>query len=275
MQKIYVPMIGRLLCILLALGVAIIPRPAGGFVLFEQRSESKLVPLPSENSTEVTMDLSGEWRWRLSHDGTWQTGWIPSCFDEAQEDIIFRREFSLPDSLRGWHFHLILPQVNYKISIEVNGRFIESIEGNHLGFTLDLTSQLLRFREPNVIELRMNNHLSSKTTLPLFPQIFSPRNYGGLPAGCSLWITPPWTIEEVLLKWPVLDSSIGAELTVNISRTFLQALPFSVPFSEMECSGKILDGERELLSQSNRITFSAEGAQTQQVILKFISFESP
>ncbi len=273
MRNIHGPMIGRLLCILLALGVAITPRPAGGFVLFEQRSEAELVPLPPENSTEVTMDLSGEWQWRLSDDETWHKGWIPSCFDEVREDVIFRREFSLPDSLRGWHFHLMLPQVNYKISIEVNGRFIESIEGNHLGFTLDLPSQLLRFRESNVIELRVNNRLSPKTTLPLFPQIFSPRNYGGLPAGCSLWITPPWTIEEVVMHWPVPDSSVGVELTVNISRTFLQALPFSVPFTEMECSGKILDGEHELLSQSNRITFSVEGAQTQQVTLKFPPFE--
>ncbi|MBU1707962.1 hypothetical protein KKB28_08640 [bacterium] len=272
MCKIHVPMVGRLLCSLLALGVVLMARPAGGFVLLEQRSESELVPLPNENSTEVKMDLSGEWKWRLNRDETWQTGWIPSCFDDVPEDVIFRREFLLPDSLRGWHFHLIFPQVNYKISIEVNGKFIESIEGNHLGFNLDLPSQLLRFREPNIIELRVNTHLSPKTTLPLFPQIFSPRNYGGLPDGCSLWITPPWTIEEVLLKWPVPDSSVGAELIVNISRAFLQTLPFSAPFSTMECSGKIIIGEKNILSQSDRIAFSAEGEQTQKLTLKFPPF---
>ncbi|MBM3324827.1 MAG: hypothetical protein FJY66_04085, partial [Calditrichaeota bacterium] len=211
-------MVSHFLFIVLTLGVATLSQPAGGLVLREQRSDLTKERTTWKNPTEAHLDLSGTWQWRTAKDEVWHSGWIPSCYDDVQGEVIFQREFSIPDSLRHWHFHLVIPQVNYKVRIIINGKFIESVAGNHLGFVLDVPSQLLRIRLPNTIELHIDNRLSPKTTLPLSAQLYAPRNFGGIPSGCYLWVTPPWAVEGVVLQWPVGNSSIGAVVLADISR---------------------------------------------------------
>lgn len=268
-------MISRFFVVLLALGVAISSRPAGGFVLREQRSGGQTeVPLQIQrNTTEVIIDLSGEWQWRIAREDVWHSGWIPSCFSEYQGEVVFQKEIFLPDSLRGWHFHLVINQANFKVNLVINGKSVESVQGNHLGFTFDLPTQLLRYKEPNIFELRVDNRLNSKTTLPLFPKIYAPRNDGGILSECYLWITPPWAIEEAVLNWPVADSTIGATVAVDVSLAFVRAAPFSEPFANISCVGEISNEEGVLIAKSSITTISVDETQSQQVILEFPPFE--
>jgi len=266
-------MVGRISLMLLALGVAVLPRPAGGFMLHEQRiavGAKRQTPL-WHNPTETKIDLTGAWQWKASQEPLWHPGWIPSCFDDFQGEIVFRREFSLPDSLRGWHFRLVIPQANYKVSVVVNGKFIESAAGSHLGLVLDLPSPVLKNRSPNVIELQVDNRLGATTTLPLFPQLYAPRNYGGILSDCYLWVTPPWAIEGAVLHWPVEKPGVGAVATVDISRVIATAAP-SVSFTQIVCSGEIRDEEDHLIASACSLTISTEGPKTQQVSLEFASF---
>jgi hypothetical protein len=266
-------MVGRILLLFLALGVAVFPRPAGGVVLLEQRisSAAKKQEPVSNNPTEVKMDLTGAWQWKTAKEPFWHSGWIPSCFESPQGEITFQREFSVPDSLRGWHFHLVIPQANYKVSVVVNGKFIESAAGSHLGLVLDLPSPVLKNRLPNVMELRVDNRLSATTTLPLFPQLYAPRNYGGILSDCYLWITPPCAIEGVVLHWPAENPAVGATAVVDISRVIATTAP-SAPLSPLVCSGEIRDEEGRVIATACSLAISAEGPKSQQVTLEFAPF---
>jgi hypothetical protein len=268
-------MLRHILAVSLALGVATMLRPAGGFVLREQRMATRGSDQPVEwhNPTEAIIDLSGTWQWRTAKEEIWHPGWIPSCFDNFQGEIIFKKEFSLPDSLRNWHFHLVVPEANYKVSVVVNGKFIESVAGSHLGFVLDLPSQLLRIRLPNTLELRVDNELSPKTTLPLSPQIFSPRNCGGILSDCHLWVTPPWAIESAVLRSSGADTIIGPSVVVDISR-LIGTGTVSPPFSEIACSAEIQDEKEQIIAHAGPMTILAEGPQTQQVTLRFPPFRA-
>jgi hypothetical protein len=263
----------RVLCLLLALGVATASRPAGGFVLREQRlGRAPEQWVTGQNPTEVRIDLSGAWQYRTAKEEEWHTGWIPSCFDDYQGEVLFRREVTLPDSLRGWHFHLVVAQANYKVSVVINGKFIESAEGNHLGFTLDLPSQLLTFTKANTIELKVDNRLRSKTTLPLYPQIYAPRNSGGILSDCYLWVTPPWSIEGAVLHWPAADSALGATVTVDIARAIGPAVSFLVPGDSIVCSAEIFDANARLVAESYPVAIPVDGPKSQQLSLEFEPF---
>ncbi len=266
-------MLRHILAISLALGVAVMSRPAGGFVLREQRMPMRENDQATawHNPTEAIIDLSGAWQWRTTQEEIWHSGWIPSCFDNVQGEVVFKREFSLPDSLRNWHFHLVVPEANYKVSVIVNGKFIESVAGSHLGFVLDLPSQLLRVRLPNILELRVDNELTPKTTLPLSPQIYSPRNCGGILSGCHLWVTPPWAIEGAVLHGSSSDTIVSPAVVVDISRLIVSGTT-SVPFSEILCSAEIQDEKGQIIVHSGPTTILAEGPKAQQVTLQFPPF---
>jgi len=205
----------------LALALAGLTHLAEGFVLYEQH-EPVEAPLPQlrPDRGQVVISLNGLWEYRLGDKGAFRPGWIPCSFDGNCDEVVFRRSFALPDSLRSYHIQLHLPEVNHTVEVWVNGAFVSSFTGSQLAFSCLITRDRLRFGGDNDLELRVDNRLTPRSTFPVRPQLMHPQNFGGLFSGVYLRAVPPWSLEDVNLtvESPLDSSAVNATVKARMAR---------------------------------------------------------
>ena len=211
----------RFLVFCLALVLAGLTRLAEGFVLYEQREPAE-APLPQlrPDRGQVIISLNGPWEFRVGNKGAFRSGWIPCSFDGSCDEVVFRRSFSLPDSLKSFNIQLHLPEVHHTVEVWVNGAFVSSFTGSQLAFSCLITRDRLRFGGENDLELRVDARLTPRSTFPVRPQLMHPQNYGGVFSGVYLRAVPPWSMEELNLGCdsPLDSSAVNATVKLRIAR---------------------------------------------------------
>jgi hypothetical protein len=197
----FLPRFPRIFTIYLALVLAGLLRPAEGFMLFEQRekTDAPLAQLQAQPGQTI-INLNGQWEYRIGESGPFRQGWIPCAFEGNDGIVAFRRRFALPDSFRSYQIQLHLPEVNYAVEVWVNGTFISSFTGGNLAFSCLVPRDRLRFRGENDIELRIDNHLTPRTTFPPRTQLLHPQQFGGVFSGAYLRAVPAWSLEDLSLS---------------------------------------------------------------------------
>ena len=216
------PAIGRIFTFVLALVLAASVRPAEGLTFFDQRELSKdpLLPELRQDRTQVVLDLCGPWECVTGANDPAIPVWIPGCYIGSDDELTFRRTFALPDSLRALNFQLFVPESHYAVQVWVNGRMISSFMGGHLGFSCDMSRDVLHFGGSNEVQLKVSNELSPRASIPLAPQAMDLRNYGGIFSGAYLRGVPAWSVEEarILSRKIETGSQVALDVAVRIAR---------------------------------------------------------
>ncbi|MBI5059125.1 hypothetical protein HZB60_05000 [candidate division KSB1 bacterium] len=259
--------------IVLTLALAVDVRLAEGLTFFTQEewTPTGVTPALEPNAQQIVLNLSGAWELRAEGEKQWSPGWIPGSYTDAQTVVSLRRSFTVPDSLRRWNLQIHIPEVHYSVEVWLNGRFISSFTGNHLGFSADLTRDHIKFGGPNELVLKLDNSLSPDGSLPVFPQLLQPLNYGGVFSGVFIRAVPSWSIEEVTLEESSSRDSMLVSGTVNI-----RIAQYSKAVSLADSSGaaavvrayvELRDSSGALIAESRGDAVSAGGSDRFQASL--------
>ncbi len=215
------PAIGRILYFILALVLVAAARPAEGLTFFEQREPfgDPVQPELRPDPTQIVFDLSGQWECLTEPDRPPLPVWLPGSYWGDEDELTFRRTFNIADSLRTWNFQVRVPEANYAVQVWVNGRMLSSFAGGHLGFSCDVSRDVLRYGPANELMLKVSSKLSPRESLPLMPQAHDVRNFGGIFSGVYLRGVPAWSIENTrLLTRKGSTGPIAADVQVRIAR---------------------------------------------------------
>jgi hypothetical protein len=159
------------------------------------------------------IDLCGKWVWLA--DGT--PGGeieIPSCYSDYNGDIVFTKAFQLPEDGYLFQHRILLGGVSYSCRVSVNGMFIDSHAGGDVSFEFIVPERFLNFGGKNYLEIIVNNNLSAKSSIPLKPQSWQPKNYGGIFREVYILESPRLLIEK--FSWQVQEAKRGKEkLIIN------------------------------------------------------------
>jgi hypothetical protein len=265
------PANGRIISFVLALVLVALSRPAEGLTFFEQR-EPFAGPFPPElrsDPTQVIIDLSGPWECMEKNGHPFQV-WLPGSYWGESGELTLRRTFGLPDTLRPWHFQVQVPEANYAVQVWVNGRMISSFAGGHLGFSCDVSRDILRFGQTNELVLKLSSKLSPSESLPLAPQAGDVRNYGGIFSGIYLRGVPAWSIEDATLNSRKnSQGQLAAEVQVRIARYAPNPLSgdSSSTSRPIQLVAAIRDSLGNILAQARKdLTGSTTGAEFQATV---------
>ncbi len=103
---------------------------------------------------------------RTYDDNSWQEKALPAVENQMngvdvrpedyEDGVLYRRTFSLPDSLQGRFARLNFYAVNYVADVWLNDHYLGYHEGGYTSFSFDATSTL-RFDSANVLVVRVDN----------------------------------------------------------------------------------------------------------------------
>jgi hypothetical protein len=165
-------------------------------------------------STRVTIDLSGQWECTLEN-GSQLSIRVPSAYDFAGS-VIFERSFSLTqEQLDRYSFRLIMLGVNYAADISVNGEYIATHVGGYTTVDEPLHAAILQQGGENTLRLAVNNILDAKSTLPLRPQVWGMRNYGGILRDVYLLGTPRLSIADAVVHSELSENGQSARVIIR------------------------------------------------------------
>ncbi|GBD02770.1 Beta-galactosidase [bacterium HR19] len=156
-----------------------------------------------DTNTRLKIDLAGKWLAKIEGEKKWSEVLIPSAYD-FNGKVIFRKNFELPDSIvRDKTLFLVAYGINYECQIFINGQFLTRHIGGYTSFVVRIPDRMLNIGE-NVLEIRISNELNSKSTIPLRPQVWAWRNYGGIYRDIYILTTP-----KVLIDYAKVNYSFG------------------------------------------------------------------
>ena len=146
----------------------------------------------------MKIDLSG--RWNYSGNGSSGTVSVPSAYDFTGK-VVFDRQFHVnADDLDKYQFHIVCYGINHAADISVNGEFVTSHAGGYTSFVQPLQRNVLQVGAENQIRIAVSNELDPKRTIPLRPQVWGYRNYGGITRDIFLLATPLLYIRDVTVQ---------------------------------------------------------------------------
>lgn len=153
-----------------------------------------------DTNTRLKVDLSGKWLVKVEGEKKWSEILIPSAYD-FNGKVIFRKSFELQDSVvHDRALFLVAYGINYECQIFINGQFLSKHIGGYTSFVVRIPDRMLNIGE-NVLEIRVSNELNSKSTIPLRPQVWAWRNYGGIYRDIYILATPKVWIDDAKVNY--------------------------------------------------------------------------
>lgn len=207
-----------ILCSLLLAGVSgFFPQAALGIVFYERPPGDDGRNLWGEPHMEgkavQIFPLNGRWRWQRGEDGGSVS--VPGCY-LGEDGIIFHRYFDLPSQWQDRHLKLVALGINYRCSISLNGVYLAAHEGGYVSFSVDLAPEFLNFGGTNEIEIKVDNELDPRYTIPPRSQIWGWRNYGGIFRDIYLLSTPRTFVDGARLRSTLEEDLRRGTLGVEI-----------------------------------------------------------
>ncbi|MCK4979288.1 MAG: hypothetical protein KAS62_02775, partial [Candidatus Delongbacteria bacterium] len=172
-----------------------------------------------ENKLIKKIPLNTNWQFRLEGSSEWKDIFIPSCYDDYDEDkkIFFRTNFFIGgEKSSDRNYKLIFYGINYNCNIKINNIFVENHSSIN-SFEVHLNNNQLNFNDTNTLIIELSNKLS-KFTIPSEMQVNNWRNYGGIFRDVYLIITSQTSISNADIKYYFDNnySNVNVEITSNI-----------------------------------------------------------
>jgi hypothetical protein len=162
------------------------------------------------------IDLSGPWTYAIDGQPGGQVR-LPAAFDYTGT-VAFQRTFELPqDLLERSAFQIVMLGENYSADVSINGEFVTSHDGGYGGLVEPVPQNALQPGSGNTIRISVGNVLSPKSTLPLRPQVWGMRNYGGIIRDFYLLAMPRLFIRNASVQCEPAENLQSARIRVRIS----------------------------------------------------------
>ncbi len=153
-----------------------------------------------DTNTRLKIDLAGKWLAKVEGENKWFEVLIPSAYDFTGK-VTFRKSFNLSDSIvHDKNLFFVAYGINYECQIFVNGQFLTRHIGGYTSFVVRIPDRMLNVGE-NILEIRVNNELNSRTTIPLRHQVWAWRNYGGIYRDVYILATPKVWIDDAKVRY--------------------------------------------------------------------------
>ncbi len=171
-----------------------------------------------------------------------------------QDNVIYRKFFSAPDSWRDQNILLHFGAVDYKSAVYINGNMVCTHEGGHTPFTIDVT-EFLNWNEEELVVKVVDPH--NDETIPRGKQYWNgePVFIWYTPSTGiwqSVWIEPvPTSRWERILFTPDIDAG-----TVEISYKLSDctAFPCTCSFKATLGDKTFFNGVMEILQKEGKVT---------------------
>jgi|GEM_PF-2243516 len=157
--------------------------------------------------------LNGSWTWSTEEGGGGACT-VPGCWSGYEGELLFTRSFALPEKGVQSVWRLWFGGVSYACRVSVNGKFLERHEGGSGAFELEIPEGVLLFGGVNKVEVRVDNRLSARQTVPLKAQSGDPAAYGGIYRDVWLLESPRLRLSD--LSWSLSGSGPSARLAVAV-----------------------------------------------------------
>ncbi len=197
-----------------------------------------------DTNTRLKIDLSGKWLAKIEGENKWFEILIPSAYDFTGK-VTFRRSFNLPDSIvHNKTLFFVAYGINYECQIFINGQFLTRHIGGYTSFVVRIPDRMLNVGE-NILEIRVNNELNSKTTIPLRHQVWAWRNYGGIYRDVYILATPKVWIDDVKVRYffganfSVLNGEIEAYVFSGETSKIFSNRNFDIKVQIFEKEGEV------------------------------------
>ncbi len=233
----------------------------------------------TESPTRQKIDLSGLWQVSVNG-GAYESIEVPSAYDDVGQ-FHYERTFTIPSEvLDDASFELVAYGINYTADITINGTSVGSQSGGYTSFTIPVSADILREGE-NIIQISVNNYLRPRDTLPIKPQMWTPRNYGGIFRDIYILRKPATSIIDKQIHTTFLDGYTVAEMDVDVSlqRQNYTSVDPDPDIDEEEfvedtyqVAVTIIDRMRGItLAQSQRVSVEFENARTVHETIRVIA----
>ncbi len=182
------------------------------------------------SSTRSIIDLSGQWQYSVDDGRTWRDVLVPSASNFVSR-IIFTRKFEAkPEVVGGNSFKLVAFGINYQAEVYINETYVGKHEGGYTSFSMLVPDNAIQVGSENVIRIVVDNHLDSRSTLPLRQQLWGWKNYGGIFRDIYLVSTPPlWVDDFTVLTEAIEPKAVRLLVKSTVSARDLSAYYNSAP----------------------------------------------
>ena len=244
-------------CLLIILTLTSTVCTAGISFLRPPDYQSYYASLP-EFSTLPTLDLSGEWQYRIQKEGKWKKVQLPSSWEGYSGRVTFRKNFTLDPSFRGKSVKLIMMGVSRRCVVSLNGNMISESAGPLV--EVRFPDRLVLFGERNQLEVMVDNEISPLTTIPLKTGELCPMNYGGLTGDIFLSMESLPAVEGITVFTDVSsDLKTGrAVVSFEIDRPLIGELSGTAGCKIFDPSGRTTAETRAEITELDSMTFSLD-----------------
>ncbi len=221
-----------------------------------------------DTDTRFKIDLSGEWLAKIDGQNKWFEVLIPSAYDFTGK-VTFRKRFNLSDSIiHNKALFFVAYGINYECQILINGQFLSKHTGGYTSFTVKIPDRMLNVGE-NIIEIQVSNKLNSKTTIPLRPQVWAWRNYGGIYRDVYLLAVPKLWVDEARVTY---SFSSGFSVLNGEVETFIFSGEISTIFSDKNFDIKVQIFEKDgnlFITETSLVKFFIDDSRSVKVKIPF------
>lgn len=155
---------------------------------------------------------------------------VPGCWEMGQGNLILKRSFKVPEKLESKHFRLVFWGAQQQVSVRLNGRLIEALDGDWKTIIIDLPRDVLKFDGSNELAVEIGDKLSPKASIPLKPTLLNSRTYAGIFADVALVAVPTVSVETVKFNSSVDVSSNSAEYDFEFQLRYYGETPSDSSF---------------------------------------------
>src|SRR5579864_650777 len=175
-------------------------------------------------------------------------------FDEKTYEVVslYRRHFKLPKEARGQHVFVDFEGVMTASAVWINGTRLGEYKGGYTPFSFELTPHL-DFDGDNVLAVAVDS--TERPDIPPFGYEIDFLTFGGIYREVALRIGPSTFIENIFVR---TRDVLSGKPMVDVD-CFLQHLEASR--QPLTIQVDLLDGERTLVSGSQRVPASAAAAE--------------
>ena len=165
-----------------------------------------------DSPTRTKIDLAGAWQYSIDSNSWWNIK-IPSSIAYVGQ-ITLRRTFVVNEELlKKSAFKFVALGINYECEIYINDIFIGRHIGGYTGFEFDVPDNALQLGQENTIKVVFDNLLNTRTTLPVWKQIWGWKDYGGILRDVYLLVTPRLWVDNVHLHTKINDQLTQASVS--------------------------------------------------------------
>ncbi|KAA0211679.1 MAG: hypothetical protein EDM69_00215 [Chlorobiota bacterium] len=165
--------------------------------------------------TRTIIPLNGQWQVSFNDYKSFSEVNVPSCYDYSGV-AVFQRYFKIPfNNPEEYNFIIVAEGINYYSRISINGNFVTEHYGGYDSFIATIENGLIT--SENFIEIKIDNELSFKSTLPLSEQVNYPKNFGGIYRDIYIVVVPRvYTAENHLVYKFTSPNTINLKNSVKI-----------------------------------------------------------